>query len=157
MVLNDALRIVTGCLCLTSTDHLTILTSIQKAEIRQLGTTLSLVCRRSLDPDHILYDLLGGYSDARQGRLRSRRPFVPASRNLLNNLAGLGIFAFEWTNHKWNAKYCENTSRVRIFLPKISIRSVGMGLFQTSCVKLNRLRTGVGQFHSFMHKCGLAP
>ena len=66
-----------------------------------MGATLSLAYRGSLDPDYILYGLLSGSSDTRQVRLRSRRPFVPAARNLLNNLARLGIRASEWTNHKW--------------------------------------------------------
>ena len=56
-VLNDALRIVTGCLRPTPTDHLPVY-------------------------DHILYGLLSGPSDTRQARLRSRRPFVPTARNL---------------------------------------------------------------------------
>ena len=90
-VLNDALRIVTGCLRPTPMDHLPIFSGIQPAELHQLGATLSLAHRGSLDPDHILYGLLSGSSDARQERLRSRRPFVPAARNLLDNLAGLGI------------------------------------------------------------------
>ena len=90
-VLNDALRIVTGCLRPTPTNHLPILSGIQPAELRRLGATLSLAHRRSLDPDHILYGFLSGYSDTRQVRLRSRRPFVPTARNLLDNLARLGI------------------------------------------------------------------
>ena len=48
----------------------------------------------------MLYSLLSGSSDTRQVRLRSRRPFVPVARNLLDNLARLGIRASEWTNHK---------------------------------------------------------
>ena len=109
-VLNDTLRIVTGCLCPTPTDHLPVLLSIQPAELRRLGATLSLAYRRSLDPDHILHGLLSGSSDTRQVRLRSRRPFVPAARNLLDNLARLGIRASKWTNYKWKTEYCEMLS-----------------------------------------------
>ena len=92
-VLNDALRIVTGCLCPTPTDHLPVLSGIQPAELRRMGATLSLAYCGSLDPDHILYGFLSGSSDTRQVKLRSRRPFVPGARNLLDNLARLGIRA----------------------------------------------------------------
>ena len=122
-----------------------------------MGATLSLDYRGSLDPDHILYGLLSGSSDTRQVRLRSRRPFVPAARNLLDNLARLGIHASEWKNHKRKTEYCENASRPRAFVPKTGARPVGMALPLAAWVKLNRLRTGVGQFHSSMHKWGLAP
>ena len=84
---------VTGCLRPTPTDHLPVHSGIQQAELRQIGATLSLAYRGSLDPDHILYGLLSGSSDTRQVRLRSRRPFVPAARNLLNNLARFDIRA----------------------------------------------------------------
>ena len=90
-VLNDALCIVTGCLRPTPTDHLPILLGIQPAELRRLVAILSLAHRGSLDPDHISYGCLRGSSDARRERLRSRRLFVPAARNLLDNLARLGI------------------------------------------------------------------
>ena len=116
-VLNDALRIVTGCLRPTPTDHLPVLSGIQPAALRRLGATLSLAYRGSLVPDHILHVFLGGSSDTRQMRLRSRRPFVPAGRNLLDNLARLGIRASEWTNHKWKTEYWENASRLRAFVP----------------------------------------
>ena len=156
-VLNDALRIVTGCLRPTPTDHLPLLSSIQPAEFRRMGATLSLVHRGSLDPDHILYGILSGSSDTRQVRLRSRRPFVSAARNLFNNLARLGIRASEWTNYKWKTEYCENASRLRAFVPETGARRVGMGLPRAAWVKLNRLWTGVGRFHSSMHKWGLVP
>ena len=156
-VLNDALRIVTGCLRHTPTDHLPLLSGIQPAELRRMGATLSLAHRGCLDPDDILYGLLSGSSDTRQVRLRSRRPFVPAAWNLLDNFARLGIRAFEWTNHKWKTEYCENASRVRAFVPGTGARPVGMGLPRAARVKLNRLRIGVGRFHSSMHKWGLVP
>ena len=156
-VLNDALRIVIGCLHPTPTDHLLALSGIQPAELRRLGATLSLAYRGSLDPDHILYGLLSGSLDTRQVRPRSRRPFVPAARNLWDNLARLGIRASEWKNHKWKTEYCEGASRLPAFVPRTGARPVGMGLPRAAWVKLNRLRTGVGQFHLYMHKWGLAP
>ena len=156
-VLNDALRMVTVCLRPTPTDHLPVLSGIQPAELRRMGAKLSLAYRGSLDLDHILYGLLTRSSDTRQVRLRSRRPFVPDARNLLDNLARLGIRASKWTNHKWNAEYCENASMLRVFVPETGARPVGMGLPRVAWVKLNRLRTGVGRFYSSMHKWGLAP
>ena len=156
-VLNDALRIVTGYLRPTPTEHLPKLSGIQPTELRRMGATLSLAHRGSLDPDHILYGLLCELSNARQERLRSRRSFVRAARNLLDNLAGLGIRAFEWRNHKWNAENCENASTLRVFVPRTFTRPIGMGLSRTAWVKLNRLRTGVGRFHSSIYKWGLPP
>ena len=138
-VLNDALRIFTGCMRPTPTDHLPVISGIQPAELRPLGATLSLAHRGFLDPDHILYGLLSGSSDTRQVRLRSRRLFMPAARNLLDNLARLGIRAFEWTNHKWKTEYCENASRLRAFVPGTGARPVGwaypeqLGLSSTAC------------------------
>ena len=134
-----------------------LLSSIQPAELHRLGATLFLAYRKSLDPDHILCGLLGGSSDTRQKRLRSKYPFVPAAQNLLDNLARLGICTSEWTNHKWKAEYCENASNLRDFVPGTGARSVGMGLPRTAWVKLNYLQTGVGRFHSSLRKWGLAP
>ena len=154
-ILNDALRILTGCLRPTPTDHLPLLSGIQPAELRRIGATLSLAYCGSLDPDHILHGLLNGSSESRQVRLRSRGPFVPGVRNLLDNLARLGIRASEWTNHKWKMEYCENVSRLRACIPETGARPVGMGLPRAAWVKLNRLRTGVGRFHSSMDQWGL--
>ena len=154
-VLNDALHIVTGCLRPTPTDHLPVLSGIHPAKLRRMGAIHSLNHRGSLDPDHILYGLLSGSSDTRQVRLRSKRPFVPAARSLFDNLARLGIRASEWKNHKWKTEYCENFFRLRVLVPRTGAGPVGMGLFRAAWVKLNRLRTGVGLFHSSMHKWDL--
>ena len=134
-----------------------VLSGIQPAELCRMGATLSLAYRGSLDPDHILFGLLSGSSDTCQVRLRSRRSFVPVARNYLDNLARLGIRASEWTNHKWKTEYCADASRLRAFVPGPGARPIGMGLPRAAWVKLKRLRTGVGRFHSSMHKWGLAP
>ena len=154
-VLNDALRIVTGCLRPTPTNHLPVLSGIQPAGLRRLGATHSLAHRGFLYPDHILYGLLSGSSDTGQVRLRFRRPFVPGARNLLDNLARLGIRASEWKNYKWKTEYYENASRLCVLCPR-PVPGL-LGLPRAAWAKLNRLRTGVGRFHSSMHKWGLAP
>ena len=138
-VLNDALRIVTGCLRPTPTDHLPVLSGVQPAELRRMGATLSLAHRGSLNPDHILHGFLSGSSDTRQMRLRSRRPFVPAAQNLLDNLARLDIRASEWKNHKWNAEYCGGSSWFRVLCPRLVPGLLGwaypeqLGLSSTAC------------------------
>ena len=103
-VLNDALRIVTGCLRPTPTDCLPVLAGIQPAELRRLGATLSLAYRGSLDPDHILYELLAGPSDVHDEKLKSRRPFVSAAGRLLHNLFKLDISAAQCTDYKWSTE-----------------------------------------------------
>ena len=122
-----------------------------------MKATLSLAHRGSLNPDHILYGLLSGSSDTRQARLRSRLPFVPAAWNLLDNLARLGIRAFEWTNYKWKTEYCKGASRLLVFVPETGARPIGMGLPRAAWVKFNRLQTGVGRFYLSMPKWGLVP
>ena len=63
----------------------------------------------------------------------------------------------QWTKHNWNTDYLESTSRVRAFIPRVSLRPLEMSLPRTSWVRLNRLRIGVGRFHWSMYKWGLDP
>ena len=99
-ILNDALRIVTGCLRPTPTEDLLLLVGIQPPELRRLGATLSLPNRAIHDPDHVLHEQLVGQEDAHWGRLRSRRPFVPVAWKLLDSLCELVIRVKQWTKHK---------------------------------------------------------
>ena len=78
-ILNDALRIVTGCLRPTPNEDFPVLADIQPAELRRLGATLSLVNRAIHDPNHVLHGQLVGQQDAHLEKLRSRRPLVPAA------------------------------------------------------------------------------
>ena len=110
-----------------------------------------------------MYGLLSGSSDTRQVRLRSRRPFVPAARNLLNKLDRLGISASEWTNHKWKTENRENASSLRVFVLGTGARPIGMGLPEqlglssTACGLVLYLFVGpADRFHLSMHKLGLA-
>ena len=156
-VLNDALRTVTGCLLPTPTDYLPILAGIQPAELRRRGATLSLANRATLNPDHILHEQLVRKQNAHQGRLKSRRPFVPAAQNLLDSLTESDIRAEQWMDYVWNMEYLKSASRLHAFIPRAIPKPLAMGLSRTSWVKLNRLRTGVERFHSYMYKWGAAP
>ena len=88
-VLNDALHIVTGCLRLTPTENLIVLSGIRPAELRHQGAILVMANRSSLCPSHILLGLLTESQAARKERLESRHPIVPAERKLLHNLSEL--------------------------------------------------------------------
>ena len=131
-VLNDALRIVTGCLRLTPTDYLPVLAGIQPAELCRLGATLSLAYCGSLDLDHILYELLAGSPDGHRERLKSIRPFVPAAWKLLQDLTKLDIRAAQWTDFKWSSEYLDCSSDLRAFILRASTRPMGMGLPRSS-------------------------
>ena len=71
--INDALRIVIGCLRPTPADNLFILAGIQPAELRRNGATLSLG-RRAMEPGHLLHSALTRPSSAVARRLKSRHP-----------------------------------------------------------------------------------
>ena len=93
-VLNDALHIVFGC---TPPDNLAILSGIQPAGIRRLGTTILLANRSILEPDYLLLDYLVWPLDARQKRLKFRRSFVPTARKLLNDVSEQDVRVGQWT------------------------------------------------------------
>ena len=74
--INDAMRIVTGCLCPTPTNNLVILAGIQPIELRRQETTLPLACRAQ-EPEQLVQKkdyVLISFGHLRQ--LKSRHPFV---------------------------------------------------------------------------------
>ena len=76
---------------------------------------------------------------------------------MLSDLSKLSIRVALWIDYKWDVKYCENQSELRLFVPRPNTRSLGMGLPRPAWVRLNHLCTGVGRFQSSMHKWGLSP
>ena len=119
-VLNDALRIVTGCLRPTPTDNLPVLSGIQPAELRCQGAIFSLANRSFLDLGNILHGQLTEPLTPSLKRLKSRHLFVPATRKLLHSLSELGIRAAQWTNLKWNTEYSKSMSALCVYIPKAS-------------------------------------
>ena len=78
--INNALRIVTGCLCPTLTDNLPILASIQSAELRHKVATLSLT-RQAMEPGPLLLSGLTCPQSGNELFLKSRQPFAPLQNN----------------------------------------------------------------------------
>ena len=152
--INDALRIVTGCLRPTPTDNLFVLAGILPTELRRKRATLSLA-RRAQGPEHLLNKRLLSPPYKGHRHLKSRHPFVPAALELLKDLESSTSVA-NWAESKWNTSWQKDTSRLRDFIPNVSPTPPGMLLPRPSWVKLNRLRTGIGLFHSTMHRWGLA-
>jgi len=114
--INDALRIVTGCLRPTPADNLPILAGIQPAELRRSGATLSLG-RRAMEPGHLLHSALTRPSSAVARRLKSRHPFVPAAQPLISLSDNNKIRAAQWADHQWNAEWADNPIRLRTLIP----------------------------------------
>ena len=155
-VLNDALRIITGCLRPTSTDNLPSFSGIQPAELRRQKATLSLANRISLDLGHIRHGQLTESQTASRERLKSKHPFVPVVRKLLHYLSDLGIRAAQWTNLTGDTEYSKSTSALCVYILRMNSRPVGLSLTRTAWVNLNYLCTSVGRLCSSMHKWSLA-
>ena len=146
IVFDDAMRIISGCLCPTPTYYLLNLTSNQPAELRRQRANLPFL------------SLAYRNGRAHEERLRSRPFFVLKARKLLNELSTLSIGAEQWTDYKWDVKYSEGQSELRFFVPRPSAKPLALGVPRSACsVRLKRLCTRVRKFQSSILKSGLAP
>jgi len=111
-------------------DNLPTLTDIQPAGLRCKGAKLS-PARRVLGPAHLLHSApaltLSPGGNARLFKLR--HPFVPATQQFIsssdnNNNKSAGV----WADHRWNAKWLDNTTRVCTSIPDIGTHPPGMAL-----------------------------
>ena len=152
--INNALRIVTGCLRPTPADNLPIFTSIQPAELRRRGATLSLR-RRAMERGHLLHSVLTCPSSGVARRLKSRHPFAPVTQQLIS-FSDNHIRAAQWADHQWNAEWADDPTRLRILIPDTGTHTRGMTLPRWAWVRLNHLRTSVRQFRSCLCKWGMA-
>ena len=146
--INDALRMVTGCLKPTPTEYLPVLPGIPPAELRCKAATLSLA-RQSLEPGHTLHNYFNRPLTKR--RLKSRKPFVIEAQGLQAQNTDAPI----WIHNTWKENWTKNISRFHSFVTVVRPLPAGHELSRSAWVRLNRLRTGIGRFGSLMYRWGL--
>ena len=155
-VINDALRIVIGCLRPTPVDNLPILAGIQPAELRRNRATLSLgSC--AMEPGHLLHSAFTRPSMQMHGASnRDTHLYMPHNNSSVYLTTTTDIRKAQWTDHQWNAGWAVNPTRLRIFIPDTGTHSPGMTLPRRAWVRLNRLPTSVGRFRSCLYKRGMS-
>ena len=79
-------------------------------------------------------------------QLKSRRPFVPAALELLNDLDKTNTSAAHWADYRWSMEWLENTSWLYKFIADVNSSPHGINFPRSTWVKLNRLQSGVGSF-----------
>ena len=148
---NHALPTVTGCLRPPPADNLSILASIQPAEVRRKGATLSLA-HRAMKPGHLLHSALTCASGVNARHLKSRHPFVPAAQQLIVHLTTTEVWhSGRITNGMW-----KGWRALRDPLLSTATHSPAIALPRTVWVQFNCLRINIGRFRSCLHKWGMA-
>jgi len=152
--INDALRIVTGCLRPTPAENLPIVAGTQPAERRRDRVTLSLACR-AMEPGHLLHCSLVNRMGM-HGISNRHTHLCPPHNNSSVQLTTTTEVRRSRVDHRWNAEWLDNTTRRHTFIPDAGTRPPGMALPRRAWVQLNRLRTGVGRSRSCLHEWDVA-
>ena len=135
----------------THTSRAAVLTGIPPAELRRRAASLALA-RRAMDPDHPLHHTIT--REETQPRQKSRCPFATSGKDMSTTVPN--ETKAHWIARMWSAEWQPSTSRLREFITSPSRSSPGSDLPRQTCVKLNRLRTGVGRFNADMWRWGLS-
>jgi len=146
--INNVLQIVTGSLHPTPVDNLLILADIQPAELRHKGATLSLA-RYTMEPGHLLHAVLTMHWVGRHS-IWNRVTHLHSSHN--SSSAHLATTYVQHTDHRCNAEWVDNTTRLCTFIPDTGTHPPGMILPRTAWVQLNCLCTNVVRSYSWLHK-----
>ena len=86
-------------------------------------------------------------------RFKSRKPFVIEAQGL----QAQNTNAPTWIHNTWKDNWTKNITRLHSFVTDIGPLPPGHELSRLAWVWLNRLRTGIGRFGSFMYSWGLTP
>ena len=131
--LNEAMRIVSGCIRPTPLNFLPPLAGIQPPSCRRKKLCKRLYYKAD-NTDHLLNNIL--YSKTPPKRLKSRKPLCP----FLESLQG------------YDAQKESIPHKLQPHIQDRSNKPLGQGLLRKAWVQLNRLRTGIGKFGVSMVK-----
>jgi len=151
--ISNASQIVTGCLCPTPADNLSILASIQPAELCHKGATLSLACH-AMEPGHLLHSVLICPLSANAWRLKSRHPFVPATHEFIIS-SDNNIHMRTLDRSLMECGMVGQPHKTPHFHPR-HWHLPGITLLSTVWVQRNCHRTSVKCFFSYLYKWGMA-
>ena len=153
-VINNALRIITGCLKPTPVSYLPVLAGIPPASLRREAATLTLARKAQKHDWHILHETTT--KAVPPSRLKSRHPYNRTAQGMLGSIPE-DMSARTWLATAWRREWesAEPTSMHHHILdPGDGVE--GEHLPRRQWTLLNRLRTGVGRFKTPMKKWGLA-
>ena len=125
--INNALRIVTGCLRLAPVENLSVLAGIQPAKLCHKGGTLSLG-HCAMEPGHLLQSPLTCLPGANALRFKSRHPFCTCCKQLTSSSDDNNKSAVHWADHQWKAEWLDNTTRPCTFVTDTGTHLPGMPL-----------------------------
>ena len=151
--INNALRIVTGCLHPTPADNLPILAGIQPAELCRNGATQSLA-RCAMESGILLHShspihWVQTYSVSN----RNTHLYTPHSISSVNLTTTTCVV--HWPDHQWNVEWTDNATRLCIIIFGTSTHPPIMTLPRGAWFWLDRACNSVWHFCSSLYKWGM--
>jgi len=146
VVLNDAMRLVSGALTTTPVTNLPVLSGIPPAYLRRRAQSAKLAHKRNEDDD-----LIPPPVSLEDQRL-PRRHFATKSAELPLDLTPSSLPT--WMNELWADHWKSINTRLHEFMPIPSNTPSGCHLSRKAWVNLNRIRSGAARTQHFLHKIG---
>ncbi|XP_030850928.1 uncharacterized protein LOC115928176 [Strongylocentrotus purpuratus] len=146
VVLNDAMRLISGTLTATPVSNLPILSGIPPAQLRRDAQYAKLAQKH--DRDKCLVPAPSAF----EGQRLPRRHFATQAAELRPENPPSTLAT--WITKRWSDQWNSSTTNLKEFIPKPCAKPSGSDLPRKAWVNLNRVRTGVGRTQYFLHKIG---
>jgi len=112
--LNDAMRVITGCLRSTPVSNIQVLPGIAPPAIRRREKTGQRIAKAKEDGSHLLHETVT--KNRRNQHLKSRKPLhQQKAGNIEGKTSGKN-----WMKEEWQSRWQESTSRVKVLSRRFS-------------------------------------